>query len=286
MQFLGRFKNGIVTGHFWLGLINNGYIHGKANEQGLATGKDLAFVYPDGETALRGHFANFYMKKARYVKVLKYDCDDYGIPYVLQFTKPLSSEVFFYDPPTNYSFGGGTKAKRDPYEFKNVFSKVSNVPGSGEGVFSKRSLLEGRPACFYSLFLYNHVQEKEFNCQCLENTLKSDEYRRHCVKYSLPLVRYRGTIDLPPEFDNGQMPNLGPKVNHHFTDKNSVYVETEHPTWGLIRGVNPIHDLSSGKELYTDYGYDQWTNTQSDFPRDFPWYWAARRTYLENKSSL
>ena len=62
LQFLGRFKNGQPEGHFWLGLINNGFIHGKVDENGLGTGEDLAFIYPDGETALRGQFTNLYMK--------------------------------------------------------------------------------------------------------------------------------------------------------------------------------------------------------------------------------
>ena len=78
LQFLGRFKNGQSKGHFWLGLINNGFIHGKVgkvDEKGLATGEDLAFIYPDGETALRGQFTNLCMKKAKHVDVLKYGCD-------------------------------------------------------------------------------------------------------------------------------------------------------------------------------------------------------------------
>ena len=43
-HFLGRFKNGQVVGHFWIGMCNNGYIHGVADEHGFATGDNLAFI--------------------------------------------------------------------------------------------------------------------------------------------------------------------------------------------------------------------------------------------------
>ena len=62
--FIGRFKNGQVHGHFWVEMIGQGFLHGKANENGLATGSDIAFIYPDGETAFKGQFENKHMKKA------------------------------------------------------------------------------------------------------------------------------------------------------------------------------------------------------------------------------
>ena len=52
-HFLGRFKNGQVYGHYWIGLCHSGYIHGVADDNGHATGDDMVFIYPDGETAYR-----------------------------------------------------------------------------------------------------------------------------------------------------------------------------------------------------------------------------------------
>ena len=154
-QFIGRFQNGKVVGHFWLGLINNGYIHGFANEDGLATGNEIAFIYPDGETALRGHFDNKYMKSAKHVDVLSYACDDHGMFVASEFTKPLSDYEFHYDPPTNASFGGGSLEVGDPFELKNAVIKQSSVPNSGKGIFAIRDLPENVPACYFSLYLYN-----------------------------------------------------------------------------------------------------------------------------------
>ena len=105
----------------------------------------------------------------------------------------------------------------------------------------------------------------------MDNTAKSDDYRRHCKKYSLGITTFGGTIDLPPEFDVNPLPNLGPKVNHHFKDSNSGYVEIEHPRWGLIQSVTAMRDLKAGEELFTYYGYGK-----NDFPSDFLWYHEAK----------
>ena len=117
-----------MVGHFWIGLIKTGFIHGMANKDGLATGNNLAFIYPDGETALKGYFENKYMKSAKYVEVQKYGCDENGMFVATEFTKPLSEDEFFYDPPTNFSFGGGGSLDiPDPYEVKTVYVDVSKV---------------------------------------------------------------------------------------------------------------------------------------------------------------
>ena len=155
---MGRFINGQADGHFWIGLINNGYIHGVVDQNGLATGGDLVFIYPDGETALKGYFENKIMKKAKNVDVKNYGCDVNGIFVAIEFTEPLKDYEFFYDPCTNESFGGGSKHIQDPYEMKTVKLSTSGLPNSGDGVFLKRDISKDKVACFYSLFLYSWVK--------------------------------------------------------------------------------------------------------------------------------
>ena len=122
LQFLGRFKNSQPEGYFWLGLINNGFIHGKVDENGLGTGENLAFIYPDGETALRGQFTNLYMKKAKHVDVLKYGCDENGLFIATKFSDPLNDYDFVYEPCTNSSFRWAAK------KFKiHTNSKMQNL---------------------------------------------------------------------------------------------------------------------------------------------------------------
>ena len=216
-HYIGYFKNGQAVGNFWIGLVNNGFIHGMVDEMGQVTGENLVFIYPDGITALKGHFENTYMKNARNVEVKEYHCDENGLLFAADFTEPLSNYRYFYDPSTNESWGAGnSKDIQDPYDLKNVKLSQSLVPNSGEGVFSKRFLPKQKPACFYSMYLFNEEQLKIFGERCTHNTSKSTDYRRHCKKYSIGFSTYHGIIDIFPELDVNPLPNLGPKVNHHF----------------------------------------------------------------------
>ena len=93
------------------------------------------------------------MIKAKNVDVKNYGCDNAtGMFIPTEFTEPLSDYDFFYEPPTNESFGGGNwKDYPDPYEKKMVTMAPSSIPNSGEGVFLLKDLQYGRPACWYSL---------------------------------------------------------------------------------------------------------------------------------------
>ena len=273
LHFLGRFQNGQIIGHFWIGLLNNGFIHGVADENGHATGDDIAYIYPDGETALKGKFENTFMKNARNVDVTEYGCDENGMFIAKDFTMPLTTDEFFYDPPTNKSFGGGSKYIKDPYELKTVSVAHSSVPKSGEGVFLKKNLPKNQIACYYSLYLYREPDEWDdiFVKNKMFNTSKSDWYRQECTKYSMHLVTYEGVIAVPPEFDINPLPTIGPKVNHHFRFNNSAYMEVEHPRWGLITSVTTQRDVNIGEELFTHYLY----KAGQPFPEDHLWYFET-----------
>ena len=51
---------------------------------------------------------------------------------------------------------------------------------------------------------------------CFLNLTKSDNERRHCLKYALGLRARDATINIPPEFDQPEsfIPSWGPKVSH------------------------------------------------------------------------
>ena len=216
-HFIGHFQNGQAVGHFWLGLVNNGFIHGMVDENGQVTGDDLVYIYPDGNTALKGRFENTYMKNAKHVEIKAYGCDDRGSLIATEFTEPLSNYEFFYDPCTNESWGAGnSKDIQDPFELKNVKLTMSSVPNSGEGVFARRDLPKFKPASFYSMFFFTSEQAELYRQQCQHNISNSKDYRRACKKYSLGFGTYDGMIDIKPELDVNPLPNLGPKVNHHF----------------------------------------------------------------------
>ena len=253
-------------------------MHGIADENGDITGDDIAFIFSDGETAFKGYFKNKEMKKAFNVDVLQYGCNSDGMFIAEKFSEPLSNDVFYYEPVTNISFGGGPLHMIDPYEAKYVEVGESSIPNSGEGVFLKRDLPKWTITCFYSMFLYRIPDQlDEYTKNCFDNREKSDDYRRYCSKYSLPLDTYQAMHNLPPELDVPPFPNIGPKVNHHFLKNNSVYLEAEHPRWGLISSVTLLEDAKAGQEVFTYYGY-----SKGAFPHDFPWYFDAKKQIDED----
>ena len=133
-HFIGYFKNGQAVGNFWIGLANNGFLHGVVDKHGHVTGENICFIYPDGITALYGLFENTFMKNAKHVEIREYGCDQYGLLEATKFTQPIIQNEFFYDPSTNESWGGGRSNKiHDPFEIKNVILKQSSAPNSGEG---------------------------------------------------------------------------------------------------------------------------------------------------------
>ena len=136
-HFIGYFKNGQAVGNFWIGLANNGFLHGIVDKNGLITGENICFIYPDGFTALCGFFENTFMTKAKHVEIREYGCNKNGLLEATKFTQPIDQNEFFYDPPTNESWGGGSKEIHDPFELKNVVLKQSMVPNSGEGEHSQ-----------------------------------------------------------------------------------------------------------------------------------------------------
>ena len=66
-HFYGFFKNGQASGHFWVEMEGGGHLHGEASPNGLISGDSIAFIYPDGKTALLGNFEDRIMKEVRLI---------------------------------------------------------------------------------------------------------------------------------------------------------------------------------------------------------------------------
>ena len=131
-----------------------------------------------------------------------------------------------------------------------------------------------------SMFYYKADEQLDiFFKNCQGNISESDDYRRSCTKYYIDLIEYYVKIALPPEKDNGQFPNLGPKVNHNFEEINSNFDQIEHPRWGVLIGVLAQRDILPGEEILLNYGYKD----SAIFPLDHPWYFQAKEKYEKEK---
>ena len=157
---------------------------------------------------------------------------------------------------------------------------VIKVPGSGDGLFALKNFKKGDLIAHFSLFQYKFGPElDEFKLACQNNPNQSDSYRRSCTKYSINLDTFNVKIALPPEFDQGNFPCYGSKVNHHFVEQNAYFDETEHPRWGIIQAVLAKRNIKIGEEILVHYGY-----SKLPFPFDHPWYWDAYEELKKNES--
>ena len=122
LSFFGKFEAGIPTGYCWKGLLGGAWIIGKVDSKGEFTGDDIAYVYPDLETALVGTFKNGLMIKARPAEIIGEKCEN-GIK-ILEFSDPKGPE-FHYDPPTTDSFGDQPNIRNWKFESKSESKNYS-----------------------------------------------------------------------------------------------------------------------------------------------------------------
>ena len=78
---------------------------------------------------------------------------------VSKFAQVSGGPEYYYQPPTNESFGAGPHGVVDPYERKFVRVAESSIPESGEGVFALRDFPPVRVTCWYSGYLYNTQEQ-------------------------------------------------------------------------------------------------------------------------------
>ena len=227
---MGYYKNGYAHGTFWAAMIGGkpqGHLHGTIHSaDGTISGNSIAYIYPDMETTFLGRSEDREMKDAQESAVLDVKCDKNGLLYVSKYACPIiDSPHFYYEPPSNVSFGAGPPSVRDPYEQKWLELKMSINEGAGEGLFSKRELAVGEAASIYSGYVYTETEHEYYSESCTLNTTKTHNERRHCAKYSIPLKYKNGTINIPPELDEPGMfiPSLGPKVQLNMQLHTSSY---------------------------------------------------------------
>ena len=195
-----------------------GHLHGVIKDiNGRISGDNIAYIYPDMETVLLGKFEDSLMKDAQESEVQSVECDENGLLYVNQFAIPdYSDPHFYYDHPSNVSFGGRTSNPEvlDPYERKWLELRGADEAEMGLGVFAKKDIRKRIFICSYTGFVFDAEQHDIYRRNCQDNLTKSDDERRHCKKYSLPIKARSATIHIPPENDKPDsfLPSWGPKV--------------------------------------------------------------------------
>ena len=110
--------------------------------------------YPDHRTVLAGNFENRVMTSARPGRIEGVYCDEYGMMRLrLKEDRDPSGGDWYFSPPTNSSFGAGPQ-EQDPYQAYSVYLARSQIPDSGDGVFTKRTIKAGELILPFSGFAF------------------------------------------------------------------------------------------------------------------------------------
>ena len=137
LTFIGMHRNGKPFGTCWKILKGGGYVVGKVNEDGQLTGTNIAYMFPDIETALVGVFEDGVMKEAKATKLSEVILD-YGCIKVPKFSSTVGATL--YRELSTSDFVTNFPLLKDPYEEKMVFVKQSLVEGAQEDLFANQAV--------------------------------------------------------------------------------------------------------------------------------------------------
>ncbi|XP_062332197.1 histone-lysine N-methyltransferase SETD7 isoform X1 [Osmerus eperlanus] len=235
LTFKGQYKDNSRYGECWIYYPDQGCLFGKVNEDGEMTGKSVAYVYPDGCTALYGTFVEGELIEARLATLVSMET---GRPH---FDVVPDSPVYSYDKSTSTCIATHTFLP-DPYESKRVYVADSLVLGAGDGLFAKVDAEPNTVMAFYNGVRITHSEVDSRDWALNGNTISLDEDT---------------VIDVPQPFDKMEMycASLGHKGNHSFTP-NCKYDPYVHPRFGLIKCIRTLRAVQRDEELMVAYGYD------------------------------
>ncbi|XP_037531053.1 histone-lysine N-methyltransferase SETD7 [Nematolebias whitei] len=161
------------------------------------TGDSVAYIYPDGCTALLGSFVDGVLIRAHLATL---NFQQTGKPH---FEIPPNSPVYSYDKSTSTCITTHVLLS-DPYESKRVFVAESLIRGAGQGLFAKTDAEPETVMAFYNGIRITHSEVDSRDWALNGNTISLDEDT---------------VIDVPQPFDqiDKYCASLGHKANHSFT---------------------------------------------------------------------
>ena len=234
---MGRFYRGVARGFCWKGCFGGGFLCGFVDpKDGSFSGNDLAFIYPDFKTVLRGQFKNGLLVKGQICSLIGSKCEK-GI-FIPTFTKP-EGQVYEYEEPSKKVMAKNPLIA-EPWETRHVYVKESNLPQGGEGLFAKESMTKGSLLAFYNGIRLNTASV------LLEQRYGHSDYRCR--------LNAETDLDLPKGFESlgKYCATLAHKANHSF-ESNCEWILFEHPRFGLIRGIRATYDVPQDAEILVNY---------------------------------
>ena len=229
------FNNGVRIGWIYKGMLGGGYVIGKVDTDGALTGEDIAFVYPDFRTAIKGQFVGGVLECGQECRVIS--SRQLGGVIV-----PIFSQV--HGPDFQYDLASTVRVcsqplLQDPWEKNMVEVRPSKLEQAGEGLFAREDLPEKTVIALFAGVRLNTATV------AAQNRPKSD-YR----------IRLNADLDLDIPHDSLSTSvyraTLAHKANHSFLP-NATFDLMEHPRFGLIRALSSMVDIAKDEEILVNY---------------------------------
>ena len=229
------FNNGVRIGWIYKGLIGGGYVIGKVDDKGDLTGQDIAFIYPDVRTAIKGQFTCGVLESGQECRVTS--SRQVGGVIVPRYSQ-VQGPSYSYDPASALTISK-QPLLQDPWEKNMVEVRSSKLEQAGEGLFAKEDLPE---KTVIALFAGVRLKTATLAAQ---NRPKSD-YR---IRLNADL-----DLDIPHECLSTSVykATLSHKANHSF-QPNATFDVMEHPRFGLIRALSSMIDIAKDEEILVNY---------------------------------
>ena len=133
--------------------INDGLLYGEVDSEGRFTGDNITYVYPDLRTGLRGTFRDGELVAGTEVRIVATRCRG-GLKELLLVEGSATEDsgeslTIWRREDTNATWLGSYPRVMDPHERRSVYVGQSAIPGSGEGLFARRSFLPGELVAYY-----------------------------------------------------------------------------------------------------------------------------------------
>lgn len=96
------YVRGVRVGWVYEGRLGGGYLVGEVDGRGELTGPDLAFIYPDFRTAVRGEYRAGGLVRGRLVSVVS-SCQGAGGVATPVYSEPGSDQEYSHDPASHHT---------------------------------------------------------------------------------------------------------------------------------------------------------------------------------------
>ncbi|XP_020795179.1 histone-lysine N-methyltransferase SETD7 [Boleophthalmus pectinirostris] len=262
LSFRGQYRDNSRCGDCSIYYPDGGCLFGRVNADGEMSGDTVAYIYPDGHTALYGTFVDGELIQARLATLL---ANSNGRP---QFQVAPDSAVYTYDKSTSSCIATHALLP-DPYESQRVYVADSLIEGAGQGLFAKTDADANTVMAFYNGVRITHSEVDSRDWALNGNTISLDEDT---------------VIDVPQPWDQTHTycASLGHKANHSFSP-NCKYDPYVHPRFGSIKCIRTLRPVHKDEELTVAYGYDHEPSGKNG-PEAPDWYKQALRHFEQTSS--